>query len=220
MYSLLLLCLLTRCWCCHALSPPAAAIESWIDELVIGHNLCPWAARSHRKIVVVETDLDEETEALRIISKEASCLVEPWQTTLCVFPHYSKSLPLFQRLWKRCEFVAKPKRVHVLAFHPVRRDRQSDSECVQFAMRAPLPCIQLLQCSDLELARETRGGGDPKAMLAIIADNEATLEAIGLAHLTSMYQSWLAFPTTDDDEEEGQRFTSSAECEIQTDAGR
>lgn len=187
--------MLTRLWwCSDALShqQAAVAIESWMDELVIGHNLCPWAARSHRKIVVVDSDLDEEIEALRVIAKEASALAGPWHTTLCVLPRYSQSLPLFQRLWKRCESSSKLSQdndVHVLAFHPLRRDRKSDSECVQFAMRSPLACIQLLQRADLEQARKTSGG--ERAMLDIMSDNEATLKAIGLEKLRTMYQSWL-----------------------------
>lgn len=174
----------------------ASAVNAWMEQMVIAHNLCPWAAQAHTNIVTIDLDLDDESASLDLISIEALKLSEqhlPWHTTLCVFPCYVNALPLFQRLWTRCEKRFHPAGIHVLAFHPLRRDRNG-SECSQFAMRSPVPIIQLLRSSDLEIARATRGStssAQRNAMLRIIADNEAKLEALGLPLLETLYCSWM-----------------------------
>lgn len=174
----------------------ASAVHVWMEQMVIAHDLCPWAAQAHKNIVMVDLDLDDEWDSLDVITTEAFKLVEQdrlWHTTLCVFPCYVNALPLFQRLWTRCERRLLPAGIHVLAFHPLRRDRNG-SECSQFAMRSPVPIIQLLRSRDLEIARATRGStltAQRTAMLRIMADNEAKLEALGLPELEALYGSWM-----------------------------
>lgn len=173
-----------------ALAPPLRAIERWHNELVVGYELCPWAAGAARRVVVL--DNDDEDRTFTAVAREAEALAanrRPWATTFCVLPQFS-DLPLFQRLSKRCE---RRLPLEVLAFHPKRRDRRGP-ECVQFAMRAPVPVIQLLRASDLEVARNSRGDTPEDvraAMLAILKRNEDTLTNLGLPRLTAMFQSWL-----------------------------
>jgi len=125
----------------------------WMQELVIGHGLCPWAAAAMAtaRICIVEAGPQDLSCSTALAKAEARALLEaagasdePLQdarrqgevaaisTTLLVFGHKRYDGPgglgAFQELWQAVEGALGFPQVAVgsvklLAFHPCREDR-------------------------------------------------------------------------------------------------
>ena len=161
------------------------AIRRWVQELVIGEGLCPFAKQS--TMTFREVDSSDTFDVVRRESEVLLAQGDGWRTTLLAL----EDMPLrdFVDLWEACEL---PKECELLAFHPTRRDRNG-SEAKQYAMRAPFPVIQLLRRRDLEEARQSRGRTKleiRRAMLALLKRNEDILEDIGVPALEVMFTRW------------------------------
>ena len=174
-----------------------AATRRWIDRVVIGERLCPWAAPASPRILVVREP------SLPLLEEEAALLLaaRPLSTTLvvCCDDSLRKDArsfgTLFMTLQAACDVGPG---VELLAFHPTRSDAGpgcaagDPTDAGHYSVRSPLPTIQLLRSDDLEASREayaaTRVPGaaiararHPRApgALALLLENKRRLRSLG-----------------------------------------
>lgn len=141
------------------------ATKNWIEQLVIGHQLCPFAKKpfiqQQIRYVVFEAAklnaLDELlTEELRFLEATAATEVE---TTIIIL---TDTLKDFYSYWNYMEFAAeKLERLHVegvlqlASFHPQYQfaDTAAD-DLSNYTNRSPYPLIHILREASLEAVLE------------------------------------------------------------------
>ena len=178
-------------------SCPAAATIRWVDEMVIGLNLCPWATRDSSKgFKLLETD--DADDGLDTIALEAANLAsrahatKVWPTTLLVFNDPAlddiKCFATLCRRAKRRIDRTSEEPVALLGFHPARIDSgpgcndRDVSDAGHYSVRSPFPLLQVLREVDLERARkqwaaQARSGGRGEALLLTGAGDAPVEEA-------------------------------------------
>jgi uncharacterized protein len=160
--------------------------RQWLDKVVIGLNLCPFAASPWRRGRIrfrvseansqqqLAQDLADELLALQ------SCDPAECETTLLIHPHvlgdffdYNGFLELADRL---LEDLALDGTIQIASFHPDYQfaDSQPDdpANCTN---RSPYPMLHLLREASIEAA--TANMPDPDA---IYERNIKTLQALGM----------------------------------------
>ena len=178
------------------------ATRGWIDRLVIGERLCPWAPPAAVRVVVhdrVSVDRLVE-EATRLCAASASL-----STTLVVY--LDDDVRDDAVAFARFSTAAQPRLcsgIDLLAFHPRRHDAgpgcaEDLNDAGHYSVRAPLPTCQLLRSFELEDARtrysaglvagsrlaNARHPGSPGA-LALLLENKRRLRALGSNALRTM----------------------------------
>ena len=183
----------------RALTAAAAdtATRKWIDRVVIGEQLCPWAVPASPRILVVQEP------SLALLDEEAALLLaeRPLSTTLvvCCDESLHTDARSFGRLFVslRAECSMGPG-VDLLAFHPMRSDAGpgcaagDPTDAGHYSVRSPLPTIQLLRSEDLESSREAfadrrvQGAAAARARhprapgaLALLLENKRRLRSLG-----------------------------------------
>ncbi len=157
----------------------------YVEEVVIGWNLCPWAARAWRegrvaRRVLVEEALDVAA-VLAFIDELAS--TARLAIGLAIFPRATVSDAAFGAFAERVRRADRARRpagapppFHLAAFHPdfgAGADLQNAAQLVSFIRRTPDPTLQLVRATLVdELARD---GRDLSADIA--RDNLATVAA-------------------------------------------
>ena len=160
----------------------------YVDEVVIGWNLCPWAARAWRDGQVTRrVFLDPEPDVSAVaafageLAEVPSCAVG-----LAIFPRGDATVNGWERFAERVR-RARGGPFFIAAFHPFSLpfSRPSDApvttpgELTSFIRRTPDPTLQLVRASLIEgLAREGRDLSDE-----IARDNFATATTGGLTAL-------------------------------------
>ena len=140
-------------------------VEHWLDEFIVGHNVCPFARRPLSqglvKLLVLESKLEEElTQTLLQALQEL--VVSPrakLETTIIVIPH---QLSDFDDFWSYCEWTqdiliesAVEGLVQIVGFHPDFRFAGSEHEdAANYVNRSPYPLIHLLREESVEEAAE------------------------------------------------------------------
>lgn len=134
---------------------------SWLDNWVIKHNLCPWAAgvrRNTRTVVCHDASralecIDDEAVRLRAVDADQQA------TTLVVLPGLSTQFDELMYLQEAAEArinvddARQGPPIQLLAFHPhAEFDRPEDPADV--ALRSPWPLIHLLRDADVVAAEE------------------------------------------------------------------
>lgn len=173
------------------MSPPPLVAEAlrrnarYVEEVVIGWNLCPWAAHAWRdgqvaRRVVLEEALDV-APVLAFIDELAD--TPELAIGLTIFPRATvtdAAFGAFAERVRRADRARRPPDVPapfmLAAFHPdsgAGADLQSAAQLVSFIRRTPDPTLQLVRASLVnDLARD---GRDLSAEIA--RDNLATVTA-------------------------------------------
>ncbi len=168
------------------------ATDHWIDTLVIGQNLCPFASAVRRKgllhIAVAGSDSLEST--LQFLADEALALknADPQATTLVVVPNglnefddYLDALAVADALLTDLGFEGE---LQLASFHPQYQFEGTDADDVSnWTNRAPFPIFHLLKESSVSLAVD--GHPDPDS---IPEKNIATLERLGLERIFELLE--------------------------------
>ena len=161
----------------------------YIEEVVVGWNLCPWAARAWREGAVERRVFVEEEPDLAAVSDVTSFVAE-----IAARPACSVGLAIFPRAWASVgaweRFAEQVRRAGgpflVAAFHPDYRARAAPvtnaAELVSLIRRTPDPTLQLIRAALVdELARD---GRDLSADIA--RDNFATVKGRDPAALAAL----------------------------------
>lgn len=170
----------------------AATIEHWLDAMVIGQNLCPFANAARRRglvSIVVATGSSTE-ECLQQLSDEAHRLVdsEEERTTLLVLPagfddfdDYLDLLALSEALFEDLEFDGI---LQIASFHPDYQFEGTDKDDVSnWTNRAPFPILHLLLEDSVEKAVDSHPDPD-----SIPQRNIDRLEQLGLAGVLKLLE--------------------------------
>ena len=187
---------------------------AWVDELVIGRGLCPWASEAiaasglHLRAVpsvdAVQQVAMEEAESLlaSTLRRPTTLLVVDADVAVADFAHVARNIQ--ERLLSTD--------VDVLAFHPTRMDSgpgctDDPNDAAHYAVRSPLPTLQLLRRGDL-----TRARGDWKkshdsplpGALGLLHENKRRLRRLGPDVLAQLLRGWRQTWTQGVHEGEGQ----------------
>ena len=159
------------------------ATKRWVETVVIGLNLCPFAARELRRDRVrfavsaatdegqLLADLQRELERLdREPEIETTLLIHP--RVLQAFDDYNQFLDVADALLLQLEFDGL---FQIASFHPEYRFGGTGPDDVEnFTNRSPYPLLHLLRESSLERAIDAHPDVD-----AIPERNIERLEALG-----------------------------------------
>ena len=176
------------------------ATQAWINQLVIGQQLCPWAQAALPQMRICTVNFEAlkstvEEEAVRLVEESDAI-----STTLCVLNDQSLELSNFAAHYNTLDLGELP--VDILAFHPQRLDEgpgcSSDpDDAAHYSVRSPFPLYQLLRQDDLAGARDeyaarqrqfARGTPLPGA-LALLNGNKARLRQVGSSELARTLRS-------------------------------
>ncbi len=166
----------------------------YVEEVVIGWNLCPWAARAWRegrvaRRVFVDAALDVAPVLVLI---DELCATPDFAIGLAIFPHAITTDAAFGSFAERVRRADRARRSPdaptpflLAAFHPdsgAGSDVGNAAQLVSFIRRTPDPTLQLVRAS--LVAEVSRDGRDLSAEIA--RDNFATVAARGPSRLGAL----------------------------------
>ncbi|NND90439.1 MAG: DUF1415 domain-containing protein [Granulosicoccus sp.] len=162
-----------------------ALIGHWLDSMVIGLNLCPFAGSVRRRglLRIVLASSDRTEQCLQELADEAHRLTvaDEDATTLFVLPHgfadfddYLDLLAVGEALLAELGYTGI---LQLASFHPrYQFDGTGIDELSNWTNRAPLPILHLLR--EDSVARAVEGHPDPQG---IPGRNIQRLEELGLS---------------------------------------
>jgi hypothetical protein len=178
------------------MSDPVVRVQRWLDEAVIGLQLCPFAqpVRSAGRIRFAVSEARDGEVAVRDTLAEAVQLLdtpaEEVATTLVIVPHALQDFHAFLDALEMLQALLAEGGadgvLQVATFHPDYLFAGEEPEAVShFTNRAPHPIFHLLREADVEeaVAHHSDAAGIP-------AENMARLEAMGR---TEVLQKWQEF---------------------------
>jgi hypothetical protein len=165
--------------------------RKWVDRIVVGLNLCPFARRVTEagRVRYAVTDAEGEGDLLAALEAElallaaadraaveTAILIHPRALTL--FPDYLDFLPEADRLVRRLGLRGV---VQIAGFHPAYQFRGTEPDAVENATnRSPYPMLHLLREASVS---EVVSDADTAA--AISRRNVETLRGLGTAGVQS-----------------------------------
>ena len=176
-------------------------IKRWLQEVIIGHNLCPfakepWLNNSVRIVMFKEENFEEEL--LKRIGEEVSLLVrkpkEKIETSILVFSQLSLLLEdwndINHAVMDMITANGQEGIIQSVMFHPEFRFMGSDPEDVTNAInRSPFPLIHLIREESITAIVDK--GIDTKK---IIARNISYLEEMGWTKWKKMMNDIMTKP--------------------------
>jgi hypothetical protein len=167
------------------------ATKRWLERVVIGLNLCPFAKTVHakRQVRYAVSSAQTSDAVLDDLERELRTLVaakpESVDTTLLILPYALTKFDDFADFLDLVEIALKVQGltgvIQVASFHPQYRFADAEAEDMSnFTNRSPYPVLHLLR--EESLARAIQAFPDTAA---IYEQNMATLRTLGLT-------GWLA----------------------------
>lgn len=161
--------------------------KRWIESMVIGLNLCPFARRVFEggKIRYVVSSAVDEDALLRDFAAEVQLLADTpiteVETTLLIHPDVLTNFLDYNDFLDRVDTHIKRARMRgvlqVASFHPEYQFAETESDDVEnYTNRSPYPMLHLLREASIDAVAE-----DEEALLEIPQRNIATLRNLGLA---------------------------------------
>ena len=166
--------------------------RAWVERVVIGLKLCPFAPAPALKGLIRYANSDAETpEALlEDLAAELQHLVasppEELETTLLVHPRVLQSFQDFNDFLgvadEMLELLGLVGEIQIASFHPEYQFEGTRPDDIGNATnRSPYPTLHLLREASIERAVQSFGDTD-----AISAANIATLERLGPEELAAL----------------------------------
>ena len=170
-----------------------AAVRDWLARIVIGLNLCPFAARPFRdgRVRVFVSEARTPVELLTDLQLELARLADTpaaeLETTLVAIPHllgdfldFNDFLDDVDALLEEFEWTGE---VQVASFHPDYQFAGTlPTEAGNYTNRSPLPILHLLREASVEAAVDSHPDPD-----GIPEANVAKLEAMTLAERRALF---------------------------------
>jgi hypothetical protein len=164
---------------------PLQRMTHWLEQAVIGLNLCPFAKAVHVKQQIhwVISDTQDDAEVLSILERELLELqglsADVRDTTLIVLPHALADFYDFNDFLGRAERLLKKLKLEgefqIASFHPQFVFADADEDDITNATnRAPYPTLHLLREASVDRAV----AAFPQAQ-AIFENNMHTLQGLG-----------------------------------------
>ena len=188
-----------------------AHVTTWIDEAIIGLNLCPFAkdANASGGVTLELSDAQTPHEALRDALETATTLLdldeqsERVLTTLLVYPRVLDDFDLYLDVVETLRQILSEAGgdgvLQVATFHPDYRFAEvEEGDISHYTNRSPYPIIHFLREADV--TRALSNYSEPER---IPDDNIDRLEALGLEGIATIWSRWtqgssLASETSDE----------------------
>ena len=172
-----------------------AATRRWIESVVIGLNLCPFARRPFQADAIryVATDaadadrlLRELADELRLLASSPSASVE---TTVLIHPRVLADFLDYNDFLDRADGLIDELgmrgAIQIASFHPDYRFADADPDAVEnYTNRSPYPMLHLLREASVSAV-----ANDAEEMLAIPRRNAAMLRGLGRAKVMEMLKA-------------------------------
>ena len=148
---------------------PTEATRKWLEDFVIGLNLCPFAAVPFRKneIRFVETPYTNEDEISKIVREEIKKLLkvgaEPLTTTLIILQNGLSEFTDFNDYLDTVDQILEDESaegvIQAASFHPNYLFGGEDPESQShYTNRSPFPLLHLIREEDIDHAKLTYPG--------------------------------------------------------------
>ncbi len=171
-----------------------AATILWLENVVIGLNLCPFAKAIHVKnqIRFVVSPACESIGLLEVFKRELSLLVatDPVQieSTLLIHPRVLRDFVEFNDFLAGCDFAIEELEldgvVQVASFHPQYQFAGTKIDDVtNYTNRSPFPMLHLLREESVTRAVESFSDVE-----SIYQKNMATLKKLGKAGVERLFR--------------------------------
>lgn len=171
------------------------AVRRWVDDVVVGLNLCPFAQRElvTDRVRFTVTDVSSESELLERLASELELLSSrpTIETTLLIHPHvldeflqYNQFLDYADKLLEHLKLDGE---FQIASFHPNYQFAETDADDPEnFTNRSPYPVLHLLREASLEKAIANTADIDQ-----IPVRNIDTMNRIGAASLQATLRACL-----------------------------
>lgn len=173
--------------------PVEVAVRGWLETIVIGLNLCPFAGHPFRngriRIVVSEaaTDIDLLTELQLELTRLNETPARDLETTLIAIPKmladfadYNDFLDQVDALLDQYEWTGE---FQVASFHPdYQFDGTLPTDAENFTNRSPMPLLHILREDSVEAAIDAHPDPD-----GIPAENIRKMKAMTLAERRALF---------------------------------
>jgi uncharacterized protein len=169
---------------------PIAATRRWIQDFVIGLNLCPFAKKPFDagRVRFVATDVNGEGDLLDVLGDELKLLAaaprEQIETTILIHPRvladfrdYNDFLDTANRRVKDLSLFGV---IQIASFHPHYQFAGSiPDDVTNYTNRSPHPMLHLIREISI-----TEVAGNPEVLAGIPGRNVALLRSLGRAAVT------------------------------------
>jgi hypothetical protein len=166
---------------------PIAATCRWIQDFVIGLNLCPFAKKPFDagRIRFVTTDVEAEGNLLEVLEAELNRLAASprteIETTILIHPHalldfldYNDFLHVANRRLKDLGYAGV---IQIASFHPLYQFAGTTPDDVtNYTNRSPHPMLHLIREESI-----TEVAGNTEVLAGIPDRNVSLLRSLGLA---------------------------------------
>lgn len=128
----------------------------WLEEIVIGLNLCPFAIKPYKenRIKIIDSKNKLEDKIFQELTKHTEAFLKNNTTDLYFFPNYDVSFESFYELFQDLEDYLEQNNlleVQVVCFHPdFRFEGLNPDDKANFVNRSPYPCIHFLNAKEFE----------------------------------------------------------------------
>ena len=159
----------------------------WVKEFIIGHNICPFAAKPFEEGRISWEVLNEAAEFTKVLQAAIEKFVnEDWDsfsTCFLVMPflqNFDDLVEVFYIIQEIAEDINVSEKLQYVAFHPKSHygDIEED-EPVNFANRSPFAMVQILKVLEIESLNITDEFKDE-----FLQKNEDLLTEIGVEELS------------------------------------
>lgn len=178
-------------------------VVRWLEEVVIGLKLCPFAAAPWKdgEVRIAVSEVTDPEEAVKVGLDEALALMHPGddddtsvrpRTTLVCFPNTLEDFETFLDVAATLEDILAQAgadgHLQVATFHPdYRFDGEAEGALSHYTNRSPVPILHLLLERDVSEAVDSHPDIE-----AVPGDNIARLEAMGLDALKALWATFSA----------------------------
>jgi len=137
------------------------ATRNWVEDVVVGYNLCPFAKRElvRDRVRFVVSDADNEDSLLQALQTELLRLDdEPeTETTLLIHPHVLQSFADYNDFLDAADgllvYLDMEGVYQIASFHPDYQFADAEPDAAEnYTNRSPFPMLHLLREASLEAA--------------------------------------------------------------------
>jgi len=137
------------------------ATRKWVEDVVVGYNLCPFAKRElvRDRVRFVVSEADNEDSLLQVLQTELLRLDdEPeTETTLLIHPHVMQDFADYNEFLDAADglltYLDMEGVYQIASFHPDYQFADTESDAAEnYTNRSPFPMLHLLREASLEAA--------------------------------------------------------------------
>lgn len=137
------------------------ATRKWVEDVVVGYNLCPFAKRElvRDRVRFVVSEAEAEDELLQALHSELQRLEEEpeVETTLLIHPGVLQALGLYNEFLDAADgllaYLEMEGVYQIASFHPDYQFECTEPDAAEnYTNRSPFPMLHLLREASLEAA--------------------------------------------------------------------